>query len=358
MAFIAMRTMAGYAPNSDYFLPRSRCEPPESLMGMMFPWVEEEVEKIEAAFRDSEGLMGRSTARGFLLCLKNMRRIILQDVAAMIVENEERWRHPLLEMEVFQRDEFKEYVLEMGAKLSDSALEAEARGQIDKALRGMNKRFDCLEAKWEKREDGLVTRIRQTLKETVTDEFSRIDLAGQLADNFDLAASAIRGGSPSAMRNVGESSKAVRGASSEEEDAPACFGHKAKMGYSPSDSIFEIYDEYYGLKFFVGVPIAGGLHAMEEQYGTKWRKVGVYWTSADQKHFSRIKSIMVGVEKGVANGRDEMELLRQLDHIYNGDNNKKGTNLAGCVTYLQEEGLLERKQRQKRRRDEDSTTEA
>lgn len=349
--------MAGFAPNSDYFLPRSRCEPPGCLCHLIFPWVEEEIERINEEFRTSEGRMGKSTARGFLTYLQNARRIILQDVAAMLVEDEGRWEHPLLQLRVFKLAEFRDFVESMRTTLSDLSLESEARGQIDKALRGMNRRFDSLEAKVVDRDDGLVGRIRETVKETVNNEFSRIDISGQLADNFHLAAAALRGGSESSSRrHEHRVAEAVRGGSSStDDDVPACFGHKVKQGYSPSDSIFEMHDEFYGLHNFAGVPIAGGLDAMERQYGSKWRKVGKYWSSAEQKHFSRIKSIMLGVAEGVQDGMNEHELLNELNRIYTKRNGGRGTNLAGCVECLQRHGMLQKKPRKKKSVDDNSS---
>jgi hypothetical protein len=362
MAFIGMRSMAGFAPNVDYYLPRGRCEPDECLQRQIFPWADEELEAISESF--ASGDAGRSTARGFLSYLVHSRRIILQDAAAMIVEDESRREHPLFQLQVFQTAEFSAFVERMRTKLGESSLEREARGQIEKALRGVNARFDNLESKQQQKFEDLEYKLQQRDSRLVLD-FSkavRESIGDALSENFSLAANAIatRGSSRGALtvetftQQQAVSSEADRGAaaSSEEADAPACFGHKVLMGYSPANSIFEVYNEYYGIEEFNGKPIEGGLHAMEQQYGIKWRKVGTYWTSAEQKHFSRIKCIIAGVENAVAQGQEKLVVLRMLQHIYQGDRTKRGTNLAGCVTYLQEQGYLEKKARNKRSREE------
>lgn len=96
----AMRAMAGFIEaDGMFFCPRSEVEPPEELQHLIFPFVDENLEKVEMAQRSNTREKGGcylGSAKGFLHMLKRLRTIILQDVAAMYVEDPVRTAaHPL-----------------------------------------------------------------------------------------------------------------------------------------------------------------------------------------------------------------------------------------------------------------------
>jgi hypothetical protein len=102
----ALRVMAGYGVKEQYNLVRGRVEPPESLHKQIFPWVDFEIQKLEAK-REEDETGARPTALAFLKFLKAGRRIIIQDAAALMIQDGNRKHHELFKMEVFRTDEFK-----------------------------------------------------------------------------------------------------------------------------------------------------------------------------------------------------------------------------------------------------------
>ena len=111
MVFPGLRVMAGYSLDKDHHLVRGRVEPPDSLKKQLFPWVDEELDKLDAHFqRQGEA---KATAKGFLTVLKNQRRIILQDLAAMVVKDGDRRDHFVFKLPVFQSEGFSDIVHKM-----------------------------------------------------------------------------------------------------------------------------------------------------------------------------------------------------------------------------------------------------
>lgn len=102
----AMRKMGGH--DESFYCPRSEVTPPEKLEKMIFPFVESHLDKVEAAIIATKD--GKRSSYGaalyFLDMLKRMRRIILQDAAAMIVEFPDRKSHPIFKLSVFKDPEF------------------------------------------------------------------------------------------------------------------------------------------------------------------------------------------------------------------------------------------------------------
>ena len=64
-----------------------------------------------------------------------------------------------------------------------------------------------------------------------------------------------------------------------------------RMVANPS-SVEDLYNEFYGLHSFKDVPIEGGIAAVEEKYGGKWRKG---WKGS-AKYLSRVRIVMKGIQ--------------------------------------------------------------
>ena len=101
----ALRVIAGFEADELHWNPRTSVEPPESLQKMMFPWIEEELEKVFAAVENDD--KDRSTAIATLRLWQYLRKVILQDAAAMIIEFPERREHTMWRLPVFQTPEFE-----------------------------------------------------------------------------------------------------------------------------------------------------------------------------------------------------------------------------------------------------------
>lgn len=96
----AIRVIAGFEESETHFNPRVGCEPPKQLTDCIFPWIEEELEKIFEKNDDDGG--SRLTAVCVLRFWSSLRSIILQDAAAMFVLYPDRCDHPLFRLALFQ----------------------------------------------------------------------------------------------------------------------------------------------------------------------------------------------------------------------------------------------------------------
>jgi len=109
----AMRAAAGFTDgNGMFFCPRSQVIPGEILTKLIFPFADEQLDKVETAIRakgqEQSGGAYLGSAKCFLQMLIRLRTIILQDSAAMMVEHQDRSaRHPLFNsFQVFRSTEF------------------------------------------------------------------------------------------------------------------------------------------------------------------------------------------------------------------------------------------------------------
>jgi hypothetical protein len=73
-----------------------------------------------------------------------------------------------------------------------------------------------------------------------------------------------------------------------------------------------IYEEFYGLGDYVGVPIAGGLAAMDSTYKNKWR----LGDTAYNKVYSRMQQISKAVDSEVDKGRTVEDVLQEFDRLF------------------------------------------
>ena len=178
--------MAGYSLKEDHHLRRGRVQPDDVLLQMIFPWVDTEMEKLQAHLVDTD--KEKQTAWAFLLLLKRQRQIILQDTAAMLVANPDRYSHWIFQLDVFKSDKFQKYVSQMKEALSESIVEKDSRAVIDKALTGMNGRFDVLENQLDQKLQTQTEILAETMKDVVTyiairnKEEMRTDIAYQLTE--------------------------------------------------------------------------------------------------------------------------------------------------------------------------------
>lgn len=73
-----------------------------------------------------------------------------------------------------------------------------------------------------------------------------------------------------------------------------------------------IYHEFHGIGEFEGIPIDGGLAAMDGRYKTKWRS----GDKAYQKAFSRMQQISKAVSVEMEKGRTMLEVLLEFDELF------------------------------------------
>ena len=90
-----------------------------------------------------------------------------------------------------------------------------------------------------------------------------------------------------------------------------------------------VWNEWYGIREFNGLPIPGGIHEMERRYKSKWRQLGKYYTAAEQKHFSRVSQIIKGIRNRLDAGEELDNVCADLTQIFS--KGAKGSDLAGTV---------------------------
>ena len=156
----ALRVMAGFQKDDGYWLPRSRVIPSRGLQEMIWPWLEDEYQNVFCHPDD------HPTADQFLRLLGQLRVVLLQDVAAMMVIWEgdsddtsaaRNLTHTVLQARVFQTEEFLQFKAEMkvalelaGQNVNDPNLRS-----IDRAFPGVSRQFEHVRSELRGLQDGV-----------------------------------------------------------------------------------------------------------------------------------------------------------------------------------------------------------
>lgn len=113
----------------------------------------------------------------------------------------------------------------------------------------------------------------------------------------------------------------------------------------------QIFEEYYGLGCFTGIPIEGGFHMLEQKYmvapfnlKNKWRNL---YKAKDAQLFSRVKIIVSALlrESGAVEGAS-WEMVEAIGQEWQQILTK--TNVQKLVVHLQNQGIVPCKQRNKK----------
>lgn len=111
---------------------------------------------------------------------------------------------------------------------------------------------------------------------------------------------------------------------------------------STHNNVRSIYNEWFGLGDFDGVPIPGGIAECEKKFGRKWRKTN----SANR--ISRQSRVCRALQKEVDEGKALDDVCHEWDEIYIKDCRK---NLSQFVIKLQEKGAIPKKGNRRSRSD-------
>jgi hypothetical protein len=371
---MALRVMAGFEKSDSYFLPRSRAHPSDELCNMMWPWLDGALAEV------SSDQFQHPTALHFLEFLLVLRSIILQDAAAMFVllkdgdvGEQRRLRHVVFTHPVFKSDLFESFVNEMDVLLTEQRGNDPNDAIIDRAMPGVNRRFDELVRMMAEMHGDVVAHdqklgnIEEQLREQV-EQAARAEesaakrhrdtattMAGVLQTGASFIYKSIEGQDVmlepavaaaaeaewNQARQQVQVEEAATTAENKEDVLVRVMGHQVSFRRKNIKKVLlsSIYKEYYGLEQFAGLPIDGGLHGLESSYKSVWR--GGY-SASDNVYFSRMKSLVVamaakaGVEEGGWNDSVEAvgkEWQRFLTH----------GGLAGAVKKLQVDGLVVKK---------------
>ena len=129
MPLSAMRVANGHvAKKGCHFNPRMMVEPPGDLCQSIFPFIERAEEVLSTA-PDSEK---RVTAQAFLYMMRTLRKVVLQDAAAMMIVGRTHAifdNHP-----AFQHPSFIAFKAEMAAALSSAPVEEPANVVLERMM--------------------------------------------------------------------------------------------------------------------------------------------------------------------------------------------------------------------------------
>jgi len=146
MPLRAMQVIAGFSEHrGSHYNPRTVLDPPISLQKMIFTEVEAVEEKIDEQARKNNhdeattNDNNKATAKAFLQMLKNLRRIILQDVAVMMIGG--RTRHTLFELDVFKTTLFLDFKKNMEEHMKAAEENNPSDQFIEVVLPGVNEKL-------------------------------------------------------------------------------------------------------------------------------------------------------------------------------------------------------------------------
>ena len=132
----ALRGMGGHPQRKGTFYVPRNIEVPDALSKQVFPFLEYHQKCI------TECDESKPTASGFLRMLRRMSDIVVQDVAAMIIEGR---THCLFERPVFKSIEFQKFVVDVREAMGkENPLEeriAAVIPQVAEKLRGIENTF-------------------------------------------------------------------------------------------------------------------------------------------------------------------------------------------------------------------------
>jgi hypothetical protein len=138
MPLPAMRVAAGFdKERGSYYIPRSQYLAPAELASQVFPWIE----NAERKLADSEAPEDkRVTAHGFLDMLKNLRQVLLQDVA--ILMDAGRKHVAFDQLPVFRTPEFAAFKMRIVSYVQEADKESPRHASMEVVLPGVTAKFD------------------------------------------------------------------------------------------------------------------------------------------------------------------------------------------------------------------------
>lgn len=223
-------------------------------------------------------------------------------------------------------------------------------GSIERALPGVNRRFDGMEAsikagfrKLEEKFHQQMAWRREQSDEGESDmKRKRLDLAVQLAQ---VAMEMCKDGGGESGGNGGGGVSLVVGGGIRHVGGSDDGGGGDGIGHDISSrkprSVRQLYNEYFGLCEFVNVPVEAGLAGLERG-GKNWRK---HFTPADAKFFSRMTQVVEAVDRHhEETGAEVTDVLDEFDEMFAG----RKKSLSSFIVYLQQEGFIPKRGRTSR----------
>jgi hypothetical protein len=313
------------AADGMHFNPRTVMMPGESLERMIFPFADACLEKVLA--KCQEDGKDRWTAIHTLRLWIKLRRIILQDAAVILEYYPARSAHPLFRHAVFQTPAFSEFRLKMRRAIDTTEIPMDVK--LHAVLPGLHDRLRGMHGDQSRGFD----EVRDELKQLGNQISKSADTAAavvrvEMAKHFAALAVSLAQGSPfqglaaAAASQVVVDNGANDGSTQAADAMPDLphrylgYGHKLTQTHA---SVEAIYEQWYGLGSFSGVPVEGGIAAMELKTKTHWRALenGV-WTSGQAKHFSRMEQVVRAIKSAEEKQPDKslVDILADFQAIF------------------------------------------
>lgn len=347
----AMRGLAGskFEKGSYYNfrvheIPADREEP---LEDELWPFVDVCLEQVYAAVED-DGLE-RFTAIHFLLLLKHLRLVILQD-AACLMELHGRADHPLFRLPIFHSPKFAQFRVQM------RNASVRARDRTDDRLSivapTINASLQSLQSGFSARIDGLESKVDQSIHQQAAAQ-QRMT-AAIMAAMVQMLPSGI----PASTGHADDSTTAMHGSrlstastvppqqqqEEEEDTAPSSQPYQLPLHFPSVASMFR---EWYGRDVdqprSVGGDDSGGISCRDASSGATWRK---HFTTAEKQRLSRLRQVMNGLTTTIE--RDGISTSDAVDVLE--VKMQETGSLTNLVTRLKEEGLIKTVARPNRKR--------
>jgi hypothetical protein len=344
-----LRVCAGHSSERGlHFNQRTVISPPDDLRKAVngFEFVESSLERVLQA--NAQDGKDRQTAIQFFKLIDNLRDVVLQDAAVLIARGR---KHLVFDLPVFQTRAFKTFQEEILQSLAVTP-----HPQDDDLRRNIPAVADRLDNQQQeignvKRELGHLrndtNRRLDSLNENMGTGFSLIltKMGEQMHRNSQQnhevsrhllqAAVALTGDPVEPQEETTTMETEIAGQTSIAEDISLPFTMHVRHASATS-----MYNEWYGLEKFAGKPIPGGIAAAEQLQQTAWRR---HFTSAENKQFSRMKTVISAIDGQIKSGTIKKTVLEQFDCWF-----QQTGSLTALAKLVQEKGLVQRK-RQKTR---------
>lgn len=315
----AIRTMAGFGDEGGHFNPRTMVEPPEDLQNLIFPFAEQCLKDVEEKQMSDD--VDRYTAIHFLKLLIQLRRIILQDAAVMLLIAPDRISNPFFHLPVFKHELFKNFQETM--KLEISLMKNPFDSKVESVLPGVLTRLSSIQTSIDTSKGSLMKKIDQSSKNllvSLENESSRTKM--EIAKHFATVAQSLAASSSTELTSL---TLPMTGTDDEDEKENKEQQFKKPRLYIPEKikdyrmnrnfrNLKHLFNQYYGLGEFHGIPVEGGVNVLEEKYGSSWRK---NFTGSEQVHLSRVSRIAKCLnQQSEENRRNVLEVIGSLEKMF------------------------------------------
>jgi hypothetical protein len=315
-----LRVAAGFPQEQGhYVIPRSSCEPPEELKKLIFPCLEQKEEEIKGA--ESMDNKYRWTAWAFVQLLKELRTIVLQDAAELLLKGR---THAIFELPVFQTTAFLAFKEEMKSALA-SAPSTNLTAAVDYRMLSAQiasyhatvesaRQQDAQQRQAQHQElKNYMNTCMSTLCISVGQSFQAVgqqqlqQLGGTVTAGNPSSVSAgnpssVSAGNPSSV-SAGNPSSVTGGNPSSaatvrpDGDAIATYRPPSKL-----ESVSSFFREWHGEVGTIAKD-CGGFKNLEKN--TTWRRC---WQECEKKRWNRMKKLIEIVERAIVQNPDKPKL--------------------------------------------------